>query len=267
MKIFIAILLIRLLPGLTVFAQMKIAQIEDKDGFTNIRNGQGTNFEIVGTIDKDDFFYCEISDTSDWYKIIALQWSRGNQLTGFVHKSRIKIVEQLKLPEQKKIIDKTLKNHKLLAERFQQVTSQYDSENKKWNSTNDSLDYNRAISELETSSDTKYDLILQVLPLYFCTSKDRQTIQLFFDTMWADKGSANELPSFSIGACFVCEPNSIIELLQQPNNEDKKGCITNHIDWGLKNIFWTEKDGDHEPSSQEYKDIYKKLEEIQKTGA
>lgn len=261
MRKYSAILLLLIL-GFSVSAQMKIAQIDDKDGYSNIRNGQGTDFEIVGTVEKEDFFYCEISDSSDWYQVIALKWNRGNQIKGFMHKSRIKIIENTSLFEQKKIIETTLLKHKQLAENFLESISKYDRTNNNWNSKNDSIAYLKSRSELESHSETKYDPILQILPSYFCNSNDKQTIKLFFDTMWADKGSANEMPSFSIGECFVCNSDLLIELLQQTNSKDKKTLLINQIDWGLKNVFWTEVDGENEPSSIEYETLITKLKKV-----
>ncbi|MCH7770143.1 MAG: hypothetical protein IIA49_03880 [Bacteroidetes bacterium] len=129
-----------------------------------------------------------------------------------------------------------------------------------WYSNQESIEYRIAASQLEMHSDIKYDPILQVIPKYFCKSKDKETIQLFFEAMRTDRGSANEMPSFTIGDCFVCAPDLIIGLLQQPNNQYKKQDIINHIEWGLINRFSINESA--EPTNQEYLNLKKKLEKI-----
>ena len=98
----------------------RLAIIIDKDKFTNVRSGQGLSFEVVDTVRANEFFYCEPTHTSDWYKVTLLKWyiHSGEQITGYIHKSRVQIIEDLKISDQTAIILSVLKKEKQLADRF-----------------------------------------------------------------------------------------------------------------------------------------------------
>lgn len=215
--------------SLTLFAENKLAIINDQDGFTFVRSGQGKDFNVVDTLFTDDFFYFQFVDNSEWAKVTA--W-KGRQVEGFVHKSRIQEVEKLVSKKQKELITKTLDRHRILADNFQSA----------WKAK-DSLAYRKTVRELEFHSDTKYDPILTILPKYFCLTSDTKVLRLFFATMWADKGSANEMPSFSIGDCFICNPDLVIEQLTKIRNVEQKKSIFDHIEWGLLNHFYVDENG------------------------
>ncbi len=214
--------------SLTLLAENRLAIINDPDGFTFVRSGQGKDFKVVDTLFKEDFFYFQFVDNSDWAKVTA--W-KGRQIEGFVHKSRIQEVNKLDDKKQKELITKTLDRHRTLADNFQNA----------WKSK-DSLAYKKTIRELEFHSDTKYDPILTIIPKYFCSTNDIEILQLFFATMWADKGSANEMPSFAIGSCFVCNPDLVIGQLTKIKNNEQKKILFDQIEWGLLNHFSIEED-------------------------
>jgi len=220
--------LITFLCSLTLIAQTKLAIINDPDGFTFVRNGQGKDFSVVDTLYKEDFFYFEFVDSSDWVKISA--W-KGRQIEGFIHNSRVQIVGNLSLQKQKELITKILNRQRILAISFYNA----------WK-TKDSIAYRKSIRELESYNDTKYDPILDILSKYICKTSDSNILQLFFATLLADKGSANELPSFSIGDCFICNPNFVIQQLAKINDKEEKMLICDHIEWGLINQFNIEED-------------------------
>jgi len=214
--------------SLTLLAENKLGIINDPDGFVNVRSGPGKDFKVVDTLFTDDFFYFNFPDNSDWAKVTA--W-KGRQVEGFIHKSRIQTVLNLDLQKQKTLISKVLDRHRILADNFQNA----------WKAK-DSLAYRTTVRESEFYSDTKYDPILDILPNYFCSTNDIEVLQLFFATMWADKGSANEMPSFSIGDCFICNPDLVIEQLAKIKNSEQKKSIFDHIEWGLINHFGVAED-------------------------
>lgn len=209
--------------SLTLFAENKLAIINDPNGFTFVRSGQGKDFKVVDTLFAEDFFYFQFIGKSEWAKITA--W-KGRQIEGFVDKSRVQEVEKLDNKKQRDLITKILERHRILADNFQGA----------WKSK-DSLAYRTTVRLLEFHSDTKYDPILTILPKYLCSTNDIEVLQLFFATMWADQGSANEMPSFSIGDCFICNPDLVIEQLTNIKNIEQKKYIFEHIEWGLLNHF------------------------------
>ena len=202
--------------SLTLLAESRLAIINDPDGFTFVRSGPGIEFNVVDTLFAEDYFYFQLTEGSEWVKVTA--W-KGKQIDGFVHKSRIQEFEKLDSKKQQELITRTLEKQRILADNFQYA----------WK-LKDNQAYKKAVNELEFHNDTKYDPILLILPKYYCSTNDTIVLQLFFATMWADKGSANEMPSLSIGSCFVCNPDRVIGLLTGiKNNEQKKLCF-GHIE-------------------------------------
>ena len=229
--------------SVALFAQNGPAIINDSDGFTNVRSGPGSDFEVIDTLFNEDFFYFKLASNSNWAKVTA--W-KGRQIEGFIHKSRIEEVKNLDNNSLKEIILKVLDKQRTLANNFRAA----------WK-TKDSLAYRTTVRKLESYSETKYDPILQVIPKYFCSTNDIKIIDKFFATMWAEKGSANEMPSFSIGDCFICNPDLIIERINKITNKEQKKLIIGHIEWGLMNKFDVDEDGNSE--DKKYNELIEKL--------
>lgn len=249
LKTFILIIA-TILFSIDVIAKNKLAIINDSDGFTNIRSGKGAEFPIIGTIEKDEFFYCEDSD-SDWTKVIALKWQDGKQIEGFIHKSRIQLIENLDSSKQKELLAQVLTNQQNLANKFQKAFIYKNSSS-----------YKTAIKELELYSEIKYSPILDILPLYYCRTKDSIMLELFYSTIWADKGSANEAPSYAIGYCFICQPELVLKQVRNLKSTEHRNLILNDIEWGLMCIF--DVDQDEKSDNAEYNKLKKRLDNERK---
>jgi hypothetical protein len=148
--------------SLTISAQNKLAIINDPDGFTFVRSGEGTDFEVVDTLFTGDFFHCQSVGNSAWVGMTA--W-KGRQVDGFVKVSRIQEVEKLASTELKALITEALLNYKYLV----------DDLNRAW-ALRDSATFVTLRREIEYFSDTKYDPVLDVLPTYFCQTNDREVL-------------------------------------------------------------------------------------------
>ena len=238
-----------ILAILTFYSFLLLAQngpaiIKDTDGFTNVRSGPGMKFNVVDTLFDEDFFYYKFGENPNWAKVSA--W-KGRQIEGYIHKSRIQIVKNLDNITLKNLISKILEKQRNLASNFRTA----------WK-LNDKLAYRTAVKKLEHYNDTKYDPLLQVIPSYFCLTSDAEIINKFFATMWADKGSANEMPSLSIGECYICNSDIVIERLEIIENKEKKVLILNNIEWGLMNYFNVDEDGNS--TNKEYKVLMGRLE-------
>ena len=129
----------------------------------------------------------------------------------------------------------------------------------------DSIAYRTTRNELELYSDIKYSPILDILPKYFCSTNDTEILQLFFLTMWADKGSANEIPSLAIGYCFVCKTDVVIEQLTKIKDTEHKELILNHIEWGLINLFSI--DENKKSENREYDNLKVRLDNERKNAS
>lgn len=64
--------------------QGKPALINDPDGYTNVRSGRGTSYNILGVVYEGEVFYV-LDDNNDWYQI-----KTKNGIIGYMHKSRIR---------------------------------------------------------------------------------------------------------------------------------------------------------------------------------
>ena len=204
-------------------AQTKLGIIKDSDGFVNIREGAGIEFPVLTKIDDTDFFYFSTQDNGDWQKIRLF---KETQLTGFIHKSRIQEFEKVPDRKQNELIITTLKNQRELAEIF---NSTVDSKEHKF--------YFAARKTLENHSESKYDAILNILSTYFCRTKDLQVLREFLATIWADKGSANEIVSVAIADCFNCKSDFVIKEIGDLENSEVRNLLYNQIEWGLINHF------------------------------
>ena len=66
-----------------------LAVIDDPDGYTNVRAGQGTNYDVVTTVLEDEAFYVSPQGgDQDWWPV---RTTSGH--SGFMHRSRIDLVE------------------------------------------------------------------------------------------------------------------------------------------------------------------------------
>jgi len=249
------------------FGQGNLARIIDKDGFTYLRNGQSINSAIIDTVYKNDFFYCVPSSNSDWFEVTEIKWDKtGFPIKGFMHKSRIQLIDRLGVNDKIFLIENVFKNFKNLGNELNEfvLKQTYNEKNKTWNSKKDYLHFKDIYKRNNEYSEKFFTPILKDFSDYFCETKDIKTLDLFVKTLWVHKGSANEMLSITLGECFRCEPELVRKQIQLIENKDELDLMINHIDWGLKNLLWTEKDGDNEPSSQDYLDLMKQLKSIKR---
>jgi len=228
--------------NVNLFAEMKLAIIKDTDGFTNIRSGQGSKYEIIGQIKSSEFFYYEQSN-GDWYAVIAFQWlPNGEQLKGYVYKSRICAIIDLPINEQKNIISKVFRDYIKFNEQWVSFHALQKQKKGHFNNPADSI----KAMELSIADfkfiDSKYDPILIYFPSFFCKTKDTAMLELLFNTIWANKGSANEQPSFTLEQCYVCNENLFLSLLQSVKNREQLDLLINDTIWGLENYFDIDED-------------------------
>lgn len=73
----------------TIWGQ-ELGYIKDIDGFSNIRNDQSSESEIIGIITEGQEFTYYVDNDSEWWKI------KYKYLNGYVHKSRIESYDEVK---------------------------------------------------------------------------------------------------------------------------------------------------------------------------
>lgn len=205
---YIITLLVATCFGLVANAEMKLAYINDPDGFTNIRTGQGTQYAIAGTISKEEFFYCEQSG-AEWWKVQLNRW-KGVPVEGYVHRSRVQFVHELPDKDIRQLFQSVFKLEGELGDTFSAAYQKYDEKRKRWPSISDSLAKERAVQRSESYDELRYTPLLEFFPSYFCRTRDTVLITTFFATCWSNTASANETPDFVAGDCYVCEPELIL---------------------------------------------------------
>ena len=241
-------------------AQMLPAMINDLDGITNIRSGRGVNFDVVGQINTDEFFYCD-SSCNGWWSVYVLKTDkeqRLKQLEGYVHSSRVQLLKDLPDSAQKNLILTILSAFKKLNERQTALFRKYDHVSNKWKSSTDSLAYKTLYPKSWNYSDMKYDYMLNILPYYFCRTQDTVVLQLFLATIWANSGSASEAPSYAIGECFKCQPDLVVAQISKYKSKEKRNFFYDHIEFGLGDVFYVDESGISK--DKDYYRLKKKLE-------
>ena len=212
----------------------KPARISEKDGYALLREGQGKEFAVVDSIKADEYFYCKSSD-SEWW---AVQHAYHGRLSGYIHKSRICLLESLPLKEMQNVIMTVFIKQEELAKEFVKSLAKIDKKTNNWKTEKDSVSNIESGRIKEIHSETHYNPILDILPLYYCRTKDTSVIIQLYKTLWTDGGSANEAPAWALGYCFVCEPElTSLSLKSLPNEikEKAKGMIA----FGLNNVCKT----------------------------
>ena len=79
-------ILLLLLP-IHLFAQARLGQINDRDGYTNVRSKPSSEAGVIGQINDGEIFEFDVSGAS-WYKV----WTNYG-LSGYMHSSKIQEVK------------------------------------------------------------------------------------------------------------------------------------------------------------------------------
>ena len=70
-------------------AQTRFGLVKDEDGYTNIRKGPGTNYEIVDQV-PDGMFINFAPGKGNWYKVYTSYTDGSEQeMTGYIHSSKV----------------------------------------------------------------------------------------------------------------------------------------------------------------------------------
>lgn len=249
----IFLLLTALLFSFSSYAEEKLARINDADGYTNIRAGEGVNFEILDVVVDDEFFICEESGRQ-WLKIRALK-NTGccSFVEGYMHKSRVQFIEKLPDSTQKQLLLEIFNKQKQLTEEYLGLYDTYRL-NEGWQNSKDSLQFIDLQKKSGNHSEYKYQpvLYMDILSSYFCRTKDVDVLAVFYETLWADRGSASENPGFAVGACYICHPELTLEPVRTLPGR-KKELVLGHIVHGLYNVW-------NEPENKEFKRLLELLE-------
>ena len=68
--------------------QKRIAVINDPDGYTNVRSGMSTKSEIIDRLYEGEHYEVYPTSKTNWWRV-----KTQNYVKGYVHKSRIRIID------------------------------------------------------------------------------------------------------------------------------------------------------------------------------
>jgi hypothetical protein len=245
MRVLILQIIIVLFFGLRTEAQFKLGTIVDKDGFAVIKETPAPNSKTIDSAKQGDFVNCD-SVLGNWIKVIEFKWyvhgpNNGKQITGYILKSKVKLIENLTTPEQKSIILNTLKDYSsFINERKTFLNTHLNYGKRKWDNKADSLKMNEYNSLSFTLADTRFNPLLVYIESFYCRTKDIEVLNKLFAFLYNNKGSAVEQPAFSLAECFICSPDKILNLLNNMNNmnnNEQVNYIKGQIAAGLAGHF------------------------------
>ena len=219
--------------------ERKTGIINDPDGYTNIRAGKGANFEIVNKILENELFVYYDSTDQNWLNVAITKCRCDepnriyNDITGYVHRSRILNIDKLTRERQKQLLLAIFKEEKRL---YQRVINTKDRTTKEY----------RSISgEMNVFHDYQFDAVLGLFDTYMCQFKDRELLEEYLKLLEIETGSADEMPSYSLGTIFQCHPEWMFESMKNYLN------LMNLLEWGIVNIGYDA--NRNEPSELEKK--------------
>lgn len=219
MKGIILLTIVLLIPILN-YGQSELGMINDPDGFVNVRADRSIDAEILFKINVNDFFLCEPT-TDNWWKIVDFHGK-----TGFVHKSRIQLIKDLKEDQIRTLIINSIKginDYRLKYDSLSQILPN----DKRMN----------LLSEFENFEETIYTPLLPFLSELFCKNTDTDLLDNYLKVIIVNQMSANESPAWSLGYCYLCQPDIVIKRINNYSGEDRE-FLWNVLTFGFENVTW-----------------------------
>lgn len=222
-------------------SEFDYCRINDKDGYTNVRSGRGTEFEVIGQLKKDQIFACKIDENYDWYEVLEPHFCLNVQPKKYraklyIHKSRVQKIADLPSKEKRALLEKSFAIYRDLGNQRAALWNHSIYDNG-WSSEEDSLIYKKLHYSSECEHESRYVLLLQdCFPNYICETQDQELLKLFFDTIYANNGSASESPPWALAECYVCDEELILSLIKSIKNRDKRRYVLGQLEFGILNL-------------------------------
>ena len=202
----------------------KTGIINDPDGYTNVRVGKGTSFEVIDKLYTDELFTYVDSTDQGWLKIWITKCNCDtphrlyNQIEGYVHRSRIQDVDQLSPSKRKTLFSEIFKTE---LELYNTVIKSTDRKSKEYQQIN---------GKRKVFHDYQFDGSLRSFTTYVCEHKDAELTQQYMKLMITQEGSADEAPTYALGRLFICEPEWTMQQIK------KHSSLMNSLTWGIMNM-------------------------------
>ncbi len=149
-------------------------------------------------------------------------WSSVKDLsgrTGFMLRAGLQELADTTTEPTEQWVDSCFKHHQVLAEGYSNG----------WN-TPDGNAFGVALNDHED----EYLAALRLFARYFCASGRTRLLEQLILTMWADRGSASESPSYQLSLCFRCHPEVVRDVIARFDEEVGDAAI-GAIAFGLAN--------------------------------
>lgn len=232
------ILSIGLLIPILSFGQLELAMINDSDGFVNVRVDKSTDSEVLFKIKENDFFLCEPT-ADNWWKISVFY-----EKTGFVHKSRILFIKDLTENQQRNLIVNSMNVLNVYRLKYDSLRLILPKDERM-----------KLLREFEDYEETTYTPLLPFLSGIFCKNKDIDLLDKYLNIMVLNQMSANEMPAWSLGDCYLCHPDLVINRINNYNGMDKD-YLWSILTFGFRNVTWKK-----ESEIENYDELKNKLNE------
>ena len=220
------------------FGQSELAMINDSDGFVNVRADKSTDSEILFTITDGAFFLCEPT-TNNWWKVDNFYTK-----TGFVYKSRIRLIKDLTEKQQRDLTINSIN-------RLNDYRVEYDS----LRQILPNEERQKLLGEFEDFEETIYTPLLPFLSRLFCKNKDIDLLEKYLKIMIINQMSANEIPAWCLGDCYLCYPDLVIKQIKNYRGKDRE-YLWSMLIFGFENVTWKK-----ESEIENYKELKNKLNE------
>jgi hypothetical protein len=198
--------------SLSSFGQERLAIIQDKDGFVNVRASGDINSEIVGKISEGELF-SYIEAKTEWFTVSKPTYRKP--VEGFVHRSRIQPLDELSKQEVRK----------LLLGIFSKELSLIKARN--------------FGEEYNNHHEPKFGFILNFAADFIIANQDEELMRLLIETIKLNTGSADEHPSWILGYIFLKSPDWTI-LQMKAVGLDKM--LVESLEFGFANGTFDSKD-------------------------
>jgi hypothetical protein len=237
MKVLIILTMGLLMPILN-FGQSELAMINDPDGYVNVRSDKSTDSEILFKIKETEFFLCEPT-ADNWWKIDDFYTK-----TGFVHKSRIQLIKDLKENKQQDLIINSINGLKDFRLKYDSLRLILPNDERM-----------KLLREFEKYEETIYTPLLPFLSGLFCKNKDIDLLDKYLKIMIINQMSANESPAWTLGDCYLCHPDLVIKQINNYSGKDKE-YLWSMLTFGFENVTWQK-----ESEIENYNELKNRLSE------
>lgn len=207
--------------------ERKTGIINDPDGYTNIRSGKGSSFEVIEKLYEDELFVYVDSADQNWLKVSITKcncdtpYRLYNQIKGYVHRSRIKDVNELSKTKRKSLFAKIFETE---LELYNKIISATDRKSKEYKHLN---------GKIKVFHDYQFNASLTSFTNYVCEFKDEELVDQYMNLMESQEGSADEAPTYALGRMFVCDPDWTFKQIR------KHITLMNQLEWGLVNVIYS----------------------------